>query len=85
MLRSTRVLAIVATLLATICDVHVAFAQAAPQGPAPAAREAPARRAVLRFLTDNDYPPFNFVDEEGALAGFHVDLARPCRHRPGSP
>jgi len=76
MLRSTRVLAVVAALLATICDVHVALAQAGSQGPASGAREAPARRAVLRFLTDNDYPPFNFVDEEGALAGFHVDLAR---------
>lgn len=30
----------------------------------------------LRFMTDSDYPPFNYLDEEGALTGFNVDLAR---------
>jgi len=30
----------------------------------------------IRFLTDSDYPPFNYFDEEGALTGFNVDLAR---------
>jgi polar amino acid transport system substrate-binding protein len=30
----------------------------------------------IRFLTDNDYPPFNYLDEEGALTGLNVDLAR---------
>jgi len=30
----------------------------------------------LRFLTNSDYPPFNYLDEEGALTGFNVDLAR---------
>lgn len=30
----------------------------------------------IRFVTDNDYPPFNYVDEEGELTGFNVDLAR---------
>jgi polar amino acid transport system substrate-binding protein len=34
------------------------------------------RRPVLRFLTDVDYPPFNYHDEDGALAGFNIDLAR---------
>jgi polar amino acid transport system substrate-binding protein len=36
----------------------------------------PVRRVVVRFLTDSDFPPFNFYDEEGALVGFNVDLAR---------
>lgn len=45
----------------------------------------PARRAprpdtsgllLIRFLTEDDYPPFDFVTPEGALAGFNVDLAR---------
>lgn len=30
----------------------------------------------LRFLTATDFPPFNFLDHEGRLSGFHVDLAR---------
>jgi polar amino acid transport system substrate-binding protein len=34
------------------------------------------RRLVLRFLTTNDFPPFNFEDEDGVLTGFNIDLAR---------
>lgn len=34
------------------------------------------RRLVLRFVTESDFPPFNFYDEEGQLTGFNVDLAR---------
>ncbi len=30
----------------------------------------------LRFLTDDDYPPFHFALPDGSLAGFDVDLAR---------
>jgi polar amino acid transport system substrate-binding protein len=30
----------------------------------------------LRFLTSVDFPPFNFTDQNGKLAGFHIDLAR---------
>ncbi|ODT15280.1 MAG: amino acid ABC transporter [Mesorhizobium sp. SCN 65-12] len=30
----------------------------------------------LRFLTTTDFPPFNFLDGEGRLSGFDVDLAR---------
>ncbi|MBZ0163423.1 MAG: transporter substrate-binding domain-containing protein [Notoacmeibacter sp.] len=34
----------------------------------------------LRFLTTVDFPPFNFLDENGKLTGLHVDLARAiCR------
>ncbi|MFD0988224.1 transporter substrate-binding domain-containing protein [Methyloligella solikamskensis] len=33
-------------------------------------------REKLRFLTDSDYPPFHYFDEEGVLTGFNVDLAR---------
>ncbi|WP_244643521.1 transporter substrate-binding domain-containing protein [Alsobacter metallidurans] len=31
---------------------------------------------VIRFLTEDDYPPMHFLTEEGKLAGFNVDLAR---------
>lgn len=48
-----------------------------PQGersPAPAI-------AGIRFVTSDDYPPFNFTDAEGRLVGFNVDLARAiCEH-----
>ncbi len=30
----------------------------------------------LRFITDNDYPPFNYIDENGKLVGFNVELAK---------
>jgi len=30
----------------------------------------------IRFLTTADFPPFNFLDKSGRLAGFNVDLAR---------
>lgn len=47
-----------------------------PAGKAPAAAEQPLKRVVIRFLTDSDFPPFNFYDEDGVLVGFNVDLAR---------
>ena len=31
---------------------------------------------VIRFLTETDYPPFNFTGADGNPAGFNVDLAR---------
>ena len=34
------------------------------------------RRVVLRFVTEGDFPPFNYLDTDGALTGFNVDLAR---------
>ncbi|PPQ31129.1 hypothetical protein CCR94_10405 [Rhodoblastus sphagnicola] len=30
----------------------------------------------LRFLTSDDYPPFEFVDPQGALAGFNIEVAK---------
>ena len=31
---------------------------------------------AIRFITTDDFPPFNFLDENGRLTGFNVDLAR---------
>jgi polar amino acid transport system substrate-binding protein len=45
-------------------------------------REAPGPKPdlsaieKLRFVTDSDYPPFDYYDEVGALTGFNVDLAK---------
>jgi polar amino acid transport system substrate-binding protein len=44
----------------------------APVGPS----SDPQRRVVLRFVTEGDFPPFNYTDADGALTGFNVDLAR---------
>ena len=60
-------------------------AQQAKQQPAPAqpaAAEEPGdpqalpRRVAIRFLTDSDFPPFNYFDEDNVLTGFNVDVAR---------
>ena len=34
------------------------------------------RRVAIRFMTDSDYPPFHYYDEEGVLTGSNVDMAR---------
>ena len=31
---------------------------------------------LIRFITADDYPPFNFAQPDGELTGFNVDLAR---------
>jgi polar amino acid transport system substrate-binding protein len=35
-----------------------------------------ARVTLIRFLTEVDYPPFNYIGSDGNPAGFNVDLAR---------
>jgi polar amino acid transport system substrate-binding protein len=46
------------------------------QGVAADAGDGPNRRAAIRFVTDTDYPPFNYYDEDGTLSGLNVDLAK---------
>ncbi|WP_294537020.1 transporter substrate-binding domain-containing protein [uncultured Rhodoblastus sp.] len=36
----------------------------------------PATLRPIRFLTADDYPPFEFLGADGALAGYNIDLAR---------
>ena len=40
-----------------------------------AERDQP-RRVAIRFLTEGDFPPFNYYDEDNSLTGFNVDMAR---------
>jgi polar amino acid transport system substrate-binding protein len=54
--------------------------------PPPSLAQAPAdeteaadrlpRRVAIRFVTESDFPPFNYFDEDNVLTGFNVDIAR---------
>jgi polar amino acid transport system substrate-binding protein len=35
-----------------------------------------SRISIIRFLTETDYPPFNYAGPDGMPIGFNVDLAR---------
>ncbi len=35
-----------------------------------------SRISIIRFLTETDYPPFNYTGPDGTPTGFNVDLAR---------
>jgi polar amino acid transport system substrate-binding protein len=35
-----------------------------------------SRITIIRFLTETDYPPFNYAGPEGNPVGFNIDLAR---------
>ena len=48
----------------------------APPAADPAEGQQIPRRVAIRFLTDSDYPPFNYYDEDNVLTGFNVDVAR---------
>lgn len=78
--------------LAALCLIAAptAFAAGAAQNGAPAPTFAPSfwdpdhepekpdlsTIRNIRFLTEDDFPPFNFVLGPGEVAGFNVDLAR---------
>lgn len=79
-------------ILSLLLLAPAALAQAAPQSGGEAGAGVfipglwdPARRPekpdlatirTIRFLTEDDYPPFHFALPDGSLAGFNVDLAR---------
>lgn len=72
---------IAAAALALVALVVMAPAGARAQDdesttPAVTNGDGPTRRVVIRFLTESDFPPFNFYDEDGVLVGFNVDVAR---------
>ena len=72
--RATVVLLFVG-LLAVVAFVPQLAAQAPAPEPETVERDAP-RRVAIRFLTDSDFPPFNYFDEDNVLTGFNVDVAR---------
>ena len=91
MRRKLRLLALVSSLsfcalLAEAAFCAAAFAEAADaEESVPPSFWDPARRLQkpdlgglkqLRFVTEDDYPPFNFALPNGELTGFNVELAR---------
>jgi polar amino acid transport system substrate-binding protein len=63
------------SLLTLVAFVPRPAAQTTAPEPETVEREAP-RRVAIRFLTDSDFPPFNYFDEDNVLTGFNVDVAR---------
>ena len=66
---------LIAGLAASALAKAPLLAQTAQEGAAPSEAALP-RRVAIRFLTDSDYPPFNYFDEDNVLTGFNVDVAR---------
>ncbi len=80
--RTTAALLFVGLLACAGAPPHAIAQQKQKPAPTPAAAEDPSepqplpRRVAIRFLTDSDYPPFNYYDEDNTLTGFNVDVAR---------
>jgi polar amino acid transport system substrate-binding protein len=55
----------------------------APAAEAPAESAAPAAGTVIKVGTNAEYQPFEFVDENGEIVGFDVDLVNEIAERAG--
>jgi polar amino acid transport system substrate-binding protein len=74
--------AMIGPIMAAMCAALL-FAATAPTTIAqnvvkPVAPDEPiaSQRAIIRFLTTDDFPPFNSRNEDGVLTGLNIDLAR---------
>jgi len=74
--RSRQTLRALALALVALLAFPPVVAHAQDAEPSTAESVEPTRRVVVRFLTESDFPPFNFYDEDGVLVGFNVDVAR---------
>jgi len=76
-------MAIAFALLVFFGGAMAVAAQAMPNHFDPSARTkvtGPGAVPAIRFLTTDDFPPFNYRAPNGELVGFHIDLARAvCR------
>lgn len=71
----------VASMVFSVCLVAYAAGLLQPAATQPRKAEAgkdeeQPRRTAIRFLTESDFPPFNYYDENNVLTGFNVDMAR---------
>ncbi len=65
--------------LAWLVLVALPLEPAGAQAPGPqdeTEEREPPRRVAIRFLTDSDFPPFHYFDEDSVLTGFNIDIAR---------
>jgi polar amino acid transport system substrate-binding protein len=81
-------LLLIAAMASTLCTTTPVVAQPATSDSASIAvpgfwdpkrrpeRPDLSRFSVLRFITEVDYPPFNYAGPDGNPVGFNVDLAR---------
>jgi polar amino acid transport system substrate-binding protein len=77
MIKHLRAIAsLIALAVLALLGASALHAQAPPAGGETESGQALSRRAVIRFLTEGDYPPFNYLDEDNVLTGFNVDIAR---------
>lgn len=74
--RAFAALVLVACAVALLAPTGARAQESDDATTAPAASDEPTRRVVIRFLTESDFPPFDFYDEDGVLVGFNVDVAR---------
>lgn len=91
-MNASRTCALLLTLLLALCGARTAVAAEGDASPAELSAKPvipllidPERRierkelprgTQLRFVTEEDYPPFNYIGRDGQLAGFNIDLAR---------
>ncbi len=66
------VLAIALTVLPTAA---LAQSSSSPPTDAETTIAVDPTRDAIRFVTDSDYPPFNYYDEDQVLTGFNIDFA----------
>lgn len=66
--------------LSWCAELHDSAASAAPSYPHVVPPGPPVQDAVapdsIRFVTSDDFPPFDYVDGNGVLSGFNVEVAR---------
>jgi len=70
---------LIAIMLAFVFSMPAIRAQNIPYHSDPKARITapnPSLVPAIRFLTSNNFPPFNFSNEIGELSGFNIDLAK---------
>ncbi len=78
-MRATRALALSIIAVLTLCDISRAADNVPPSFWDPSPRlEKPDLGGIkrVRFVTEDDYPPFNFALPDGQLTGFNVELVR---------